>query len=50
MRPEYIESMYRDWLKHKDNDELLAVIDYIIKMLKRRKKVVFAKIVIKDKL
>lgn len=48
MRLEYLNALYQDWLKVKSDQELLDVIDYIIKILERRKTIVFAKLIVKE--
>ena len=45
MNISYIDAMYKDYIKSRTDEELMSLIDYIIKILERRGKVIVGKIV-----
>lgn len=48
MFPEYLDSLYKDYIRTRSDEELMALLDYIVENLKRRKKIVYAKLVVRD--
>ena len=44
MRPEYVEAMYKDWVKGKSIEEIGDLIDFLVKLLRKKGCTVIGKI------